>query len=121
MDDMVKRLRELSKSVAPSEMHRACGWAADRIEELERQLAECQRERDMLRKFHHDQQELHERNEANAQTNRLRLLQIVELRAACKRAFDALEGCINDPKMRHTDTVHYATQDALDKLREALK
>ena len=37
-------------------------------EELERQLAECQRERDMLRKFHHDQQELHERNEANAQT-----------------------------------------------------
>lgn len=93
----------------------------ENYEELERQLAECQRERDMLRKFHHDQQELHERNEANAQTNRLRLLQIVELRAACQMALDALEGCINDPKMRHTDTVHYATQDAHAKLCEVLK
>lgn len=119
MDDLVKRLRDVWRKpeFKPSEMDEA----ADRIEELERQLAECQRERDMLRKFHHDQQELHERNEANAQTNRLRLLQIVELRAACQMALDALEGCINDPKMRHTDTVHYATQDAHAKLCEVMK
>ena len=35
-----ERLRELSKSVAPSEMHRACGWVADEISRLRTHLAE---------------------------------------------------------------------------------
>lgn len=92
MDDLVKRLQH-----SMSDRDGGIGLeAADRIKELEKRLAECQRERDELRKFHHDQQELHERNEANAQTNRLRLLQIKELRAACKMALDALDGYLGD-------------------------
>ena len=41
-------------------------------------------------------------------------------RELLEMALDALESCINDPKMRHTDTVHYQIQDAEKALRAHL-
>jgi hypothetical protein len=38
-------------------------------------------------------------------------------RELLQMALDALESCISDPKMRHTDTVHYQIQDAEKALR----
>lgn len=105
-------IEELERQLA--DKHQLFMCASANYDRLAEQLAECQRELKNV-------PDIRVQEAAIVGENMILIRQAADLRAACQMALDALESCINDPKMRHTDTVHYATQDAIAKLREVLK